>query len=165
MFLFLANEKPLIKLCNCLSPLRTIFMCTQNMATGLNLYLGSQSICMVGFGFPTMCGPSPGDPVTHSYLQHPFSLSLSLSQNHFPFFWDNPSSFSLSSSQSFQPPFFSSSFLIYSMRSMRVPWLFLIISENGVQFHCVWVDVLLVVVIVALELVPLSKRMFGSDTP
>ena len=76
-FFFLANEKPPIKLCNCLSPLRTILVRTQNMATGLNLYSGSQSICMVGFGFPTMCGPSPGDPVTHSYLQHPFSLSLS----------------------------------------------------------------------------------------
>ena len=118
-FFFLANEKPPIKLCNCLSPLRTILVRTQNMATGLNLYSGSQSICMVGFGFPTMGGPSPGDPITHSYFYN--TLSLSLSQNHFPFFWDSPSSFSLSSSKSFQPPFFSSLFLIYSMRSMGVP--------------------------------------------
>ena len=29
---------------------------TQNMAVGLNFYLGSQSICIVGFGFPTMGG-------------------------------------------------------------------------------------------------------------
>ena len=28
------------------------------MVVGLNLYLGSQSICIVGFGFPTM-----GDPL------------------------------------------------------------------------------------------------------
>ena len=68
------------------------------MATGLNLYSGSQSICMVGFGFPTMCGPSPRDPVTHSYLQHPFSLSLSLTK---------PLPFLLGQSLFFLPVFFS----------------------------------------------------------
>ena len=37
---------------------------TQNMVHGLNLYLDSQSICVVGFGFPTMGGPMLGDPNT-----------------------------------------------------------------------------------------------------
>ena len=34
-----------------------IIVGTQNMVVGLNLYLGSQSICIVGFGFPIMGGP------------------------------------------------------------------------------------------------------------
>ena len=34
-----------------------IYVRTQNMAVGLNLYLGSQSICIVGFEFSTMSGP------------------------------------------------------------------------------------------------------------
>ena len=35
-------------------------VCTQNMAIGLNLYFGSQSICIMGFGFPIRGGPSLG---------------------------------------------------------------------------------------------------------
>ena len=35
---------------------------TQNMVPRLNLYLGSQSICVVGFRSPTMGGPMLGDP-------------------------------------------------------------------------------------------------------
>ena len=35
-----------------------VCVCTQNMTIGLNLYLGSQSICVVGLGFPNM-----GDPI------------------------------------------------------------------------------------------------------
>ena len=42
---------------------------TQNMAIGLNLYLDSQSICIVGFGFPTMGGPILRDPDTLLFPQ------------------------------------------------------------------------------------------------
>ena len=48
-------------------------VCTQNMAVGFNLYLGSQSICIVGFGFPTMGGPMLETQV-HSFFLKPFSL-------------------------------------------------------------------------------------------
>ena len=39
------------------------------MAIGLSLYLGSQSICIVGFGFPTMGGLILGDPSTLLFPQ------------------------------------------------------------------------------------------------
>ena len=52
-------------------------VCTQNMAIGLNLYLGSQSICIVGFGFPTMGGPMLGNLSTLMFPQTPFSLPQS----------------------------------------------------------------------------------------
>ena len=41
---------------------RIVHVCTQNMAIGLSLHLGLQSICIVGFGFPTMDGPILEDP-------------------------------------------------------------------------------------------------------
>ena len=37
------------------------FVRTQNMAIGLNLCLGSQSICIVGVGFPTTGDPLLGN--------------------------------------------------------------------------------------------------------
>ena len=39
-------------------------VCTQNMVPGLNLYLGSQFICVLAFGFPIMDGPILDDPNT-----------------------------------------------------------------------------------------------------
>ena len=44
-------------------------MGTQNMAVGLNLYLGLQSICIVSFGFPTMSGPMLGNLSTLLFPQ------------------------------------------------------------------------------------------------
>ena len=35
----------------------------------------------------------------------------------------------------------------------------------GVQFHHLLVDVLLGMMVIALELVPAFKRLFGSDVP
>ena len=49
------------------------------MAIGLNLYLGSQSICIVGFGFPTMGGPMLGNLSTPLFPQ----TLLFTSQSHF----------------------------------------------------------------------------------
>ena len=48
---------------------------TQNMVNKLNLYLGSQSIYIVGFRFSTMGSPMLGDPGAHSCFCKPFSLS------------------------------------------------------------------------------------------
>ena len=45
------------------------------MVNKLNLYLGSQSIYIVGFGFPIMGSPMLGDPGAHSCFCKPFSLS------------------------------------------------------------------------------------------
>ena len=39
-----------------------IIVHTQNMVLGFNLYLDSQSICVLGFGFPIMGDPMLGDP-------------------------------------------------------------------------------------------------------
>ena len=50
---------------------------TQDMIIGLNLYLGSQSICIVGFGFPTMGGPMLGDPNIFPFPKL-FSLPLKI---------------------------------------------------------------------------------------
>ena len=47
------------------------------MIIGLNLYLGSQSICIVGFGFPTMGGPMLGDPNIFPFPKL-FSLPLKI---------------------------------------------------------------------------------------
>ena len=55
------------------------FVRTQNMAIGLSLYLGSQSIYIVGFGFPTMGGPILGDL---SKLLFPQTLFFT-SQSHY----------------------------------------------------------------------------------
>ena len=43
-----------------------VFVHTQYIFNGLNLYLGSQLICIVGFEFPTMGSPLLGDPIAHS---------------------------------------------------------------------------------------------------
>ena len=48
-------------------------VCTQDIAIGLNLYLGSQSICIVGFGFPTK-----GDPYAWKPRDTPVSTNPSL---------------------------------------------------------------------------------------
>ena len=45
------------------------------MVNKLNLYLGSQSIYIVGFRFSTMGSPMLGDPGAHSCFCKPFSLS------------------------------------------------------------------------------------------
>ena len=46
---------------------------TQNMTIGLSLYLGSQSIYIVGFGFPTMGGSILGSPNTLLFPQIPLN--------------------------------------------------------------------------------------------
>ena len=46
---------------------------TQNMVNGLDLYLGSQLICIVGFGFPTMGSLWFGDLATFTLV---FTASL-----------------------------------------------------------------------------------------
>ena len=51
-------------------------MRTQNMVIKLNLHLGSQSIYIVGFAFPTMGTPMLGDPGTHSCFYKPLSSSF-----------------------------------------------------------------------------------------
>ena len=43
------------------------------MVNGLNLYLVSQSIYIVGFGFPTMSSPMLEDLGAHSCFCKPFS--------------------------------------------------------------------------------------------
>ena len=43
-----------------------IFVCTQYIFNSLNLYLGSQLICIMGFEFPTIGSPLLGDPIAHS---------------------------------------------------------------------------------------------------
>ena len=46
-----------------------IHMRTQNMAVGVNFYLGSQSTCIVGFEFPAMGGPILGNLSTLLFPQ------------------------------------------------------------------------------------------------
>ena len=41
---------------------------TQNKVNELHLYSGSQSIYIVGFGFPTVGSPMLGDPVAHTLV-------------------------------------------------------------------------------------------------
>ena len=41
---------------------------TQNMVNGLDLYLGSQLICIVGFGFPIMGSPWSEGPVAFTLI-------------------------------------------------------------------------------------------------
>ena len=101
-------------------------MRTPSTTIGLNLYLGSQSIYIVGFGFLTMGGSMLGSPNTLLFPQIPLFTSRSCSPSFLE--W---SLFSLNILSRIVSPFFSFSFLIYSVRSMGMPWLFLIISENG----------------------------------
>ena len=56
-------------------------MRTKNIFYELNLFLGSQPICIVGFGFPTMGDSLPRDLTTHSrlYKLHSFFLFKLLS--------------------------------------------------------------------------------------
>ena len=96
------------------------------MANGLDLYLSSQLICIMGFGFPTMGSPLPEDLVALTLVFTNSSLPLTTSLPSLlmwlpPFF-----SFSLQ-----PPPYFSLYFPIYSLRWMAVLWLFLVISGNG----------------------------------
>ena len=51
----------------------------QNMVLGLNLYLSSQSICVVGFGFPTMSSPLLRNPVAHPCFCKPLPSFLTKS--------------------------------------------------------------------------------------
>ena len=46
------------------------------MAIGLSLYLGLQSIYIVGFGFPTIGCPMHGSPNTLLFPQTPLSFYL-----------------------------------------------------------------------------------------
>ena len=74
------------------------------MAVGLNLYLGSQSICIVDFGFPTMGDPMLSNP---NALLFPYIL-LFISQSH---------SFSL---LVFSPPSFSNAHSSFSYPIYRL---------------------------------------------
>ena len=53
-------------------------VCTQNLVLGLNLYLDLESICVVGFEFPTIGGPILGDPNALLFPQ----ILLFTSQSH-----------------------------------------------------------------------------------
>ena len=99
---------------------------TPSINIGLRLYLGSQSICIMGFGFPTMGGSMLRSPNTPLFPQIPLFTSHSCSPSFLE--W---SLFSLNILSRIASPFFSFSFLIYSVRSVGMPWLFLIISGNG----------------------------------
>ena len=55
------------------------FVRTQNMAIGLNLCLGSQSICIVGVGFPTTGDPLLGNLSALLFTQTPLFTSQSRS--------------------------------------------------------------------------------------
>ena len=48
---------------------------TKNIVNWLSLFLGSQPICIVGFGFPTMGNSLHGDPGAHSRLYELNSFS------------------------------------------------------------------------------------------
>ena len=48
----------------------------KNIVNELSLFLGSQPICIVGFGFPTMGNSLPGDPSAHSRLYELHSFSF-----------------------------------------------------------------------------------------
>ena len=52
---------------------------TQNETNGLVCLLGSQPICIVGFVFPTMGSPLPGDLVAHSCSCKPLPSFLTKS--------------------------------------------------------------------------------------
>ena len=54
------------------SPQAAPIVHTQNMAIGLNLYLGSQSIFIVGFVFPTIGDPMLDNLSTLLFPQTPF---------------------------------------------------------------------------------------------
>ena len=99
---------------------------TQNMTVGLSLYLGSQSICIVGFGFPTIGGSMLGSPNTLPFPKIPplNSQSCSLSPSNWLFF-------SLSILSRIANPLFPIESLIYSSRLMKGLWLFQVISEHG----------------------------------
>ena len=56
-----------------------IHMRTQNMAVGVNFYLGSQSTCIVGFEFPAMGGPILGNLSTLLFPQTLLFISQSRS--------------------------------------------------------------------------------------
>ena len=103
---------------------------TQNMDNGLDLYLGSQPICIAGFEFPTMGSPLFGDPVAFTCLHKffsffhkiaPFTLDMATS---FPLFFspESPpfflrlSPFFPSFPSEFSNPHFSFYSLIYSLR-------------------------------------------------
>ena len=51
-------------------------VCTQSMANGLNLYLGSQSIYIVGFGFPIMGNPSLREQLHTRFRKPSFSPNI-----------------------------------------------------------------------------------------
>ena len=72
---------------------------TQNMAIGLNLYLDSQSICIVGFGFPIM-----GDPMLSNLITLLFPQVFLLTES-LPYYLCVLVLFSQRFSQNCQPPF------------------------------------------------------------
>ena len=132
-------------------------MHTQNMAIRLNLYLSSQSICIVGFGFPTMGGPMLGDPST---LLFPQTL-LFTSQSCYLSLFRVVALSSQFSLQSYQPPI-PHSLLLFIGWDKCYDYSFLLV-QMGVQFHHLKVDALLRKVEVALELIPTFKSLLGSN--
>ena len=96
------------------------------MAIGLHLYLSSQSICIVGFEFPTMGGPMLGNLSTLLSSQ----TLLSTSQSRSPSFLEWLL-FSLNVLTRLPTPSFSLDSPIYSLRWVEVLWLLPLASANG----------------------------------
>ena len=100
----------------------------QFIFNGLNLYLGSQLICIMGFEFPTMGNPLLGDPIARSCFRE---LLTFFSQSCSPHYWYRYSFLSRIAN-----PHFSLYSPIYSLRWVEVLCYFLIsVMWMGVQFH------------------------------
>ena len=127
------------------------------MAIRLSLYLGSQSICIMGFGFPTMGGPMLRDLST---LLFPQTL-LFTSQSCYLSLFRVVALSSQFSLQGYQPPI-PHSLLLFIGWDKCYDYSFLLV-QMGVQFHHLKVDALLRKVEVALELIPTFKSLLGSN--
>ena len=143
-------------------------MHTQSSINGQGLKLGSQLTCIVGLVFPTKGGSLPSDPMTplssHKLLLF-ISKLLSL-------FVVRARSLSLSPLLSiFSPelptPFSSLTTPIYSLRLVEVSWLHSSLTRVcGVQFDYSWQGISSIETeVMALELVPTTKRLLDSDIP
>ena len=134
-------------------------MRTQNMAIRLSLYLGSQSICIMGFGFPTMGGPMLRDLST---LLFPQTL-LFTSQSCYLSLFRVVALSSQFSLQGYQPPIPHSFLLFIGWDKWRCYDYSFLLVRMGVQFHHLKMDALSGKVEVALELIPTFRSPLSSN--